>query len=464
MTGKKSAAVFPLLFPLLFSPAGVLSGQEAGVPKPGDFAGSLVLTGTSGGLLGIEIPEAVYRGLERPDMGDIRVFDGTGDAVPFLIRRVPGGVFVPPPEEVPFFRWERENDAVLPSGTDITINAEGTVLNIKSRGLPSSAAGAYLLDLSGLSYTPSALRITLGKEGELYHTGVRIYASADLAQWREFEKRQTLAWFGGGVGRDSLELPPGDMRYLLLKFDTPLIDRQSPEGVPPDLPPRNITAVFDAVETPPVTREKTVAGTWQGKDKRIVDYAAGGFYPLTAINFPLPQADSIEVLVKNKFAGEDPWTFVARTNLFRISSGSGETLTSKALDIDSSAPFWELEAAGDTAFSSPPACTIRWAVYELVFLGRGAGPWTLAWGNGNYGPRREGDLKLPEIAGGAGEPEIEQARPLGEASYRPGRRAAASRFGGNWGQFMLWAVLILAVIFLSCLALSIARSMKKEHV
>ncbi|MDR1374034.1 MAG: DUF3999 domain-containing protein, partial [Treponema sp.] len=179
----------------------------------------------------------------------------------------------------------------------------------------------------------------------------------------------------------------------------------------------------------------------------------------------LSQADSIEVRVKNRLAPEDEWSSVARTNLFRILGGAGEIRTHEALNTDSSAPFWELEAAGDVAFSAPPECTIRWAVYELVFLGRGAGPWTLSWGNGDYRPQAEGDLKLPEIAGETGTPAIENARPLGEPLYRPGgTRSGGPRFGGNWGQFILWAILILAVLFLSGLALYIARSMKKERL
>jgi hypothetical protein len=394
-------------------------------------------------------------------MGDIRVFDEAGNAVPFVIRRAPGITVTPPPEDVPFFRWDEDNDAALPGSTDIVINAEGAVLNIKSSSSRPSVAPAYLLDLSGLSAAPSMLNITLREEGELYNTSVRLYSSPDLSQWREFEKPQTLAWFGNGAGRELLELPRGNNRYLLIKFDKPRIDRQGTDGPGSswDLSPRSIRAVFESLEIPPMTREKTIAGSWQGEGRRIVDYNAGGFYPLTAIDFPLPQADSIEVRVKNKVFEQEEWSFAARTNLFRISAGTGEQRTSEALEINSSAPFWELEAAGDVAFSSLPGCTIRWAVYELVFLGRGAGPWTLAWGNGDYGPRAEGDLKLPETGG----PEIETARPLGEPVYRTGPRTATRRFGGDWGQFVLWAVLILAVILLSGLALYIARAMKKDR-
>lgn len=442
-----SAVLLPALSILLFPHS--LPAQNRELPRLEDFAGSLVLGGTRGGLLKLEIPEAVYQGLMRPDRGDIRVFDGEGSPVPFVIRPVPGLAFTPPPEELPFFPWEQENDEVLPGGTDIVINSEGTVLNINNRGVPSGSR-AYLLDFSGLSVPPALLAVSLGKEGEFYNTAVRIYSSADLSRWREFEKPQTLAWFGGGgANREFLELPRGNSRYLLLKFDKP------------DLPLRKAAALFEEREIPPPPREKTITGEWQGESRRAIDYFTGGFYPLRTINFPLSQPDSIEVLVKNKFTKEAEWSFVVRTNLFRINTGTGaEALQNGPLEIGVSAPYWELEAAGDPAFSTPPACTIQWEPYELVFLGRGEGPWTLAWGNGDWGPRDSGDLKLSEFAGGAGAPKIENARPLGEPQYRAG--AAKPRSEKDWGQFILWAVLILATLFLSGLAFSAAKSMKNE--
>jgi hypothetical protein len=437
---------FPAVLVLLFPYS--LPAQNRKPPRLEDFAGSLVLSGTRGSLLKLEIPEAVYQGLMRPDRGDIRVFDREGSPVPFVIRPVPGLAFTPPPEDLPFFSWERENDEALPSGTDIVINSQGTVLNIKNRGR-SSLTRAYLLDLSGIS-PPSLLSISLGKEGEFYNTAARIYSSADLSRWREFEKRQTLAWFGdSGANREFLELPRGNSRYLLLTFDRP------------DLPIRKVSALFEEREIPPPPREKTIAGEWQGEGRRVIDYFTGGFYPLKAINFPLPQADSIEVLVKNRFTTEEEWSFVARTSLFRINSGTGsEALQNGALELNSSAPYWELEAAGDLDFSAPPVCTIQWDPRELVFLGRGEGPWTLAWGNGDWGPPDSGDLKLSELAGDAGTPEIENARPLGEPRYRAG--AAKPQPEKDWGQFVLWVILILSTLLLSGLAFSLARSMKKE--
>jgi hypothetical protein len=228
-------------------------------------------------------------------------------------------------------------------------------------------------------------------------------------------------------------------RYLLLKLDRD------------DLPPQKITALFEKQEIPPALREKTISGAW-GEGRRTVRYDTGGFYPLREIDFPLPRPDSVETLVKYRFTGEEEWRTAARTTLFRVNDGSGGTLNNKALGIGVSAPLWELEAAGDLVFSSLPACTIRWAVYELVFLGRGRGPWTLAWGNGEYGPPGPLGINL-EAAG------LERARPLGSARYEPRTPAPEDR-----RPLILWGILILSVLVLSGMALYIAKSMRKEKL
>ncbi|MDR1862620.1 MAG: DUF3999 domain-containing protein [Treponema sp.] len=52
-----------------------LSSVEAVPPKPEDFAGAYGLTGQAGSLLRLELPAEVFMGAERPDLGDLRIFD-----------------------------------------------------------------------------------------------------------------------------------------------------------------------------------------------------------------------------------------------------------------------------------------------------------------------------------------------------------------------------------------------------
>ena len=411
------------------------------VPKPEDFAGALTLEGPGGGLLKIEIPEAVYRGLRRPDRGDIRVFDSQGVMVPFAVRPAPGMIEVPPPVEIPFFLWNEEPGRVLPAGTDIEIDTAGTVLRIKNQNSSARTQPVYLLDLSALDYTPVELQLEIEEE-QFFNTAVFLFSSTDLNGWKEFARRQTIAWYGdSGASRTSVELPVEKFRYLLLRFD---------RG---ELKPSRIFAHFNEVEVPPPAKETLINGQLNS-DKRIMEFNTGGFFPMDSINFKLGENDSIDVRVKNKFAASGEWNIVSNVTLYRLNSATGDFLYNRPLKTGSSAPLWSIEAQGGFVFSSSVECQLFWTVYELVFLGRGEGPWTLAYGNADFGPIT-GGLRLDEYPDESG---IAQAGIAGQPRYRP-REEHKSR---GWGQWVLWSILILAVLILLTLAFFTVKSMKKE--
>jgi hypothetical protein len=166
--------------------------------------------------------------------------------------------------------------------------------------------------------------------------------------------------------------------------------------------------------------------------------------------------DSIEVRVRNRMAAADDWNEAAALTLFRLGGGNGEILYNKALETRSAAPFWEIEAQGEAVFSSIPDCRLSWTAHELVFLGRGAEPWTLACGNRNWGRPASGELRLEEYPAA---PEIAEARITGESRFRS---REAERAGRDWGPWLLWAILIAAVCVLLTLVFFTAKSMAKE--
>jgi hypothetical protein len=434
-----------LFFPFLASLALCVIGAEEKIPVPGDFAGAVVLGGAEGRLLGIEIPGAVFQGLERADMGDIRVFDSRGLMVPFTLRDLPGRVETPPPEDLPFFPWLEGPSRGLPLNTDIELDSAGTVLRIKNRNGGDENRRAFLLDLSVLSRRPQALRLEMERE-RVFNAQVILFSSDDLSVWREFNKRQIVAWYGGqAVSRNSIDLPD-TQRYLLLRFDRP------------DIEPGRITALFGETEIPPPPRETILDGA-ADESRRAVEYAWAGFFPVVSIDFRLAETDSLNLRVKNKLAAGDEWRYAADFTVYRLASDRGGFIRNKPLEIRSAAPFWRIEAKGESFFSSVPQCVIRWTGRELIFLGRGGGPWTLAFGNRDVPPVEAGGLRVDEYlrAGGG---EINAAEITGEIRYRPREPGKAS--GGDWGQWLLWAILIFAVIVLLILAFFTAKSMAGE--
>ncbi|MDR2160190.1 MAG: DUF3999 domain-containing protein [Treponema sp.] len=441
----KAAAWIILLFCAAQAPCG--TEDEKKNPGPEDFAGAIEYTGPGGSLLVLEIPGAVYRGLERPDRGDIRVFDAEGLPVPFLIRPAPGIRITPESEDVPFFVWQEGRDRSLPERTDIEIDSSGTVVRIRGQTAAESRGGRdYLLDLSGLPHKPASLSFSLGRTDEFFNTPVQVYSSDDLSQWQAQEKRQVFAWYGeGGVSRSLVDPGNEKSRYLLLKFETR------------DPAPERITAHFEAVEIPALAEEEGIGGTL-GAERRIALYDMGAFYPLVRIEWRLPEPDSVDVIIRNRFFEWEEWGYRGRQRLYRYRLEDGGERKNGPLEVSGGAPRWQLEAAGDIPFTSAPVCYPSREIQELVFLARGRGPWTLAYGNREFGPPSgtgiPADAAGMEAAGTA----IAPAVPSGVMRYE--KRASPAEPERHWGQWFLWAILILSVMVLSFLAFMLARSMR----
>ena len=411
--------------------------------KPTDFAGAMVYSGTEGSLLKIEIPMEVYKGLRRPDLGDIRIFDAKGILVPFMIRDKPKEFFTPQPEEVPFFLWEAGKENSFPLDTDIEINTSGGVVRIKNQNAASEKPPVYLVDCSLLKYTPSGLRVGI-KTLMNFNTPVTIHTSADLSEWKLFERRQVLAFFGGRA-QDALELPGNTwFRYLLISFT-----REAP-------PPQSMTAFFIQQEKPGEYRELTFKGK-KSSDGKKIQYETSAFIPAETIDFILEEADLIPVTIKSRSSPDEEWNTITRGTIYRYNSATG-ILKNEPFDIArsgySSAPFWELEASGDLPFSAAPDLALRWTPKEIIFPARGSGPWTLAYSKSDC-PRLSGGF-LPSVI----EEELEIAIFTGEKRYEETILAAAKE--KNYKVYILWAFLGTAALILTILAISIARSICRK--
>jgi hypothetical protein len=419
-------------------------------PKPEDFSGAYGLTGQEGSLLRLELPVEVFMGAERADLGDLRIFDSAGVPAPYVIREPPVEMVTPPPREIPFFVWKQGDEKILLTGTDIEINTSGGVTRIKNQSQSEGSPPVYLADLSGLyqpdgqGEAPAELLIETAHGGRFFNTPVTLHYSFDLSQWRVFEKKQILAFYGSaGANRDTLALPRGEkFRYLLIRMEE---DAPAPE---------KMTARFDPAPVPAEIREKSVKGEISG-DGKTVTYHTGGFYPVFEIDFALSAADSFQVRIRNRYSEEADWNDRGRETIFRYNSPGGGVQKNSPFAISGAAPFWEIAMTGERTFTEAPELVIRWKMRELIFLALGKGPWTLVYGNAAFGPPEGG---LPQAE--QGNAELLPALPTGLVRYEPRPRERAEE-DGSFGAWVLWGVLILAAALLSSLAFVIAKSMKK---
>lgn len=406
-------------------------------PEPDHFAGRMTVIGVTGSLLVLEIPEELYQGLERPDLGDIRVFDTDGIPVPFVVRGSPTETINPPPEDVPFFIWNPANNQKAPNNRDIEIDITGAVVRIT--GVQETpAVPTYLVDLSSCAVSPISLEIDFDHNNNFFNSAAEIQTSSDLTNWQVFNNHQSVAYYGNNdINRSLLEIPK-DIRYALIKFTqtTPQV--------------KNIKAVFAPYTIPAKTKESIFSGI-KNKDNKSVYYDTKGHYPVLSIDFRFNEPDSIFVQIKNQIDYPDGSVhFLKQERIYRINYADGAR-TSPPIEVRNTGRHWTLTAEGESLFANIPDCYVTWEQMELVFLARGKGPWTISYGNTAYGTANENALTLTDAD------TFLQAEIL-ENVYTP---RAGEKKPMEWS-WILWGVMIIAAGLLTILAFFAAKSIGKN--
>ncbi|SBV92816.1 exported hypothetical protein [uncultured delta proteobacterium] len=438
--------------------------QAEEVPlTPETFSHKLVLDGQAGSVLSFTLPEAVHKGLELTTFQDLCVFDADGTPVPFQLRAPQGtNQRLEVEKELPYFMWQPEKPGAGTPGTmDIEINAKGGIVRIKGQtdDLAKPGPVSYLLDMQaffdaasspvsrgGLAFADDdlrerAIKVLLAGD-EPFMVSVTMKTSADLDSWTSIGRPQMLVRTRQGdvtLERDTLVLPGTAKRYLLLQFadsDVPIFSFAA-------------RAVFD--KTTHEVRETIVPGTLS-ENKRQIGYTLPGRFPVTAIGFDLAQAEMMAVRLSGADDPEKPYAQRASGFIYRLER-DGVTVTGEPFPVTQSNRYWRLSAAGDIPFAAAPGMRVYWQPRELLFLARGKGPWTLAFGRQTAVQASA----LPML----GQSDVQTAREIASPPTDTGATTPAVAKKEESREWVLWAVLILAVVFLSGVTVWLVRSMKK---
>lgn len=427
------------------------------------FSHAVTLDGDSGAVLSYPLPESVHTGLTRRDFADMCVFDAEGNPVPFQIRSPRGASSSLEVErEVPYFVWQPEKTGTeAPATMDIEINAKGGIVRIKGQtdGVPRPGPVSYLLDMR-VFY--NALANPAARNGEKFDETeitrrivevnlagdntfmayVTMKTSADLASWSPIGKPQVLARMlqkDVTLERDTLVLPKTAHRYLLLQFS----DSEAPVLA--------FTAKASFGKTTFARQESVFAGTLS-ENKRVVSYEIPGRFPVTAMGFDLPQAEMMAVKLSGTDDPERPFVQYASGFIYRLDK-DGSTITGEPFPIKTSRRYWNLYAAGDIPFAAVPALRLFWEPRELLFLARGKGPWTLAYGR-DQGVSATASPMLDQATVVAATVITE---PVAAAvTDTPPAPPAKKDDDNGW---VLWVVLGLAVLLLTGITVWLVKSM-----
>ena len=133
-------------------------------PQVTDFmSGAPVEARADGGLWELILPQSVYEGLVRQDIGDIRIFDGAGLQIPLkIVDGRKGFLEEPKAQSLNFFPLLTRGDGFIDmSTTRFRMDETGAIAGVDSQANAGegNVLTSYVIDASHLEGEPEALRL-----------------------------------------------------------------------------------------------------------------------------------------------------------------------------------------------------------------------------------------------------------------------------------------------------------------
>jgi hypothetical protein len=460
-----------LLIPWLMASSAAFA---AAADRPSDFAYGIPLNvDGKEALYEVVLPAAVYRGLATVERGDVRVFNGAGDAVPYAWRprRTPGPEPVTP-VALTLFPLKAETGVGV-EGVSIRVRrgADGrTSVDVTSSGAPADTAKrtvGYFVDLTALEYPLRALELDWQEVPDGYAGKLRVDASDDLGSWRTLVAAAPLVNLevaGQRLQQRRIELPQQKVKYLRLSW--------AAQGSGRPAPPEFTAARGEVIERAPEAPREW-AGT-ESKGEKTGEYLFDlrGHHPVDRARLHLPAVNTVaqvELLARDK--ADQPWRPVARGVVYRLRRGESE-ITSPDLAFNTTTDrYWLLrvDPRGGGIGAGAPKLETGWIPHTLVFAARGEPPFQLAYGSHNAKP---GGYPIETLIPGYDDKSGTQLRPARPGTQQTVNVASAQaqaqqELGGesqlrekvDWKRWSLWGALVLGVIVLGAMAWRLVRQL-----
>jgi len=418
-------------------------------PRKDDFAyGIAVRPRTVAPLYRVRLPPAVYRGVTRSDLGDLRVFNAAGSLVPHELwsppdreeverRFVPARVF-PLLESTP--------DELSAVRIQIESGAERASISV-APDLAPAGVRAYVLDPGPVDPAYAAERLVLHwEEPEDVKGGfvrkIRVDESDDLSSWRTLASAVAADLWRDGerLRRNELPLPSRAARYLRLA---------SEEG--------SFPMTLTRVDLVLSSKTELVETLWlEVSDLRLDEDGIHFETPGPILVEKLEVAPSerntwTEVQILSRSDRKGGWIRRGGGAVYRFEVDGQELSETRLSAAGTRDRCWKLttgEAPGGFGIA-PPALRVGYRPDDVVFVARGEPPFEIAYGSGRVGPPRRANESLRVLTSSEEDrlvPATDVA--LSEPRTLGGEDALSEPLIPDWKRFVLWGVLFSAALAL----------------
>lgn len=402
----------------------------------------------------VTLPAAVYAASQRSDLGDVRVFNGAGEPVPYSLDAPRESARAPATlRPVRWFPLPPAASGGTGAPLGVTIAADGS---LRATSAPPDRAlhDTDLIDVAREARGEARVdALVVHVRDDNYQGRVSVESSDDLRHWQPAGEAQLLkvSYNGSTLSQDRIELSGMRARYLRLHWldGAPYVE--------------SIDAQVQAATAGPEQRADTQRAWREGIVARAGPKAGeyffetGGPYPVDRLRLNLPQPNTVAPAVVYSRAGlEAAWREVSSATLFRLHNGTVEQSNRSLEMMPDTDRQWRVVVDTRNGGLGSGALTVAagWRPATLTFVARGAAPFTLAVGSAaavSSAVSRE-DLLM-------GASSVVVSARLGE-KLPVGQEADVQSSGKDpdaMRRYMLWAALLLAVGSLGAIAWRLAR-------
>ena len=452
---------------LLAACAGIAGAQEG----PRHYAhGASIATDGAESHYRFALPAGTYLGVLRRDLGDLRVFNGAGEAVPYAFVPLRPKLIAPESRSTKLFPLYGEEAKGL-DAVDVRVErtSRGTVVRASSSAPAGGASRkilGYIVDTGEDQATLEALQLDWStKHG---FTGyARVEASEDLKRWTSLVDGASVLLLqhdGAKLERKRVELAGTRAKYLRLSF----------WGVPEDFVLKQVGVELRANIRQPERDWRSMAGVQDSRRPGEYVFDTGGHFPVDRLRFALPQVNTVaqvQILVRDR--PEDPWLQVTSATLYRLRRDSRDVVNPDIAVAGNSSRYWLLrvDQRGGGLGSGEVSLEFGWVPHEVVFAARGASPFSLAYGMktaksaamplATVLPGYKPDEPIPAKAA-AVSLQMPLTREPPSLLRSPGAFAKAAVESGDAKKWALWAALVAGVVFVGWMAFTLLRQAGKS--
>ncbi len=437
----------------------------AAEPKPEDFAARFELaTQGAGPHFRVPLTADVIRFSQSPDLADLRVFNAAGEALPFALTAPPSAETPrETPLPLPVYPIEARVQQAVGAGGRMEIRQRGGATTVIVEGDRAPArtrdrVAAYLLDTRSVKALGVAVEIDATFDRARL-VPVTIEASRDLKTWRTLALGEPVFRLGEGEAQQTRttvrfsRAEALDGQYLRLTWAQSSQFELKSAAL--------LTIPVEGATTAPSI--SVPLGAPSRVEAREIEWSVPTPVRFTQLDVRLAEANALApVTVLGRRRLGDPWIAISRGVVYRVRR-DGSDAFSPALDVQpGSYQAIKLALDGGGSFgNAAPEAALRLPPRDFVFLARGAGPYSLAIGNGKA---ERAALPISTLIPGY-RPQAEQSlapATLGPARVDESRAAAVPKtvLGVDARTAALWAILLGAVALLAAFAVSLLRRLK----